>query len=51
MTLAVFAVLPLCLVLLAIIGFALFWVDRLGVRFGLRDHRHWLTAKSGGVGK
>ena len=30
------------LVLLGIMGFALFWVIRLGVRFGLRDHQRWL---------
>ena len=29
------------LVVLAVIAFALFWVVRLGVRYGLRDHDRW----------
>ncbi|WEO76394.1 hypothetical protein BJQ94_13600 [Cryobacterium sp. SO2] len=29
-----------------LVAFALFWVIRLGVRFGLRDHATWLQART-----
>jgi hypothetical protein len=28
------------------VAFALFWVVRLGVRFGLRDHETWRESRS-----
>jgi hypothetical protein len=34
----------LYLVTVALAAFALFWVIRLGVRFGLRDHAKWREA-------
>jgi hypothetical protein len=33
------------LVVVAIGAFALFWIIRLGVRFGLRDHARWVDAR------
>ena len=32
------------LVIAVLVAFALFWVIRLGVRFGMRDHTKWITA-------
>ena len=34
------------LLILVAVAFALFWVVRLGVRFGLRDHDKWREARS-----
>jgi len=36
------------LLVVALAAFALFWVIRLGVRFGLRDHARWRDAGSSG---
>lgn len=35
----------LYLLILAVVAFALFWVVRLGVRFGLRDHDRWRESR------
>jgi hypothetical protein len=32
------------IVAFSVVAFALFWVVRLGVRFGLRDHQSWVEA-------
>lgn len=32
------------LLIVALVAFALFWVIRLGVRFGMRDHDKWIKA-------
>ena len=32
------------LLMFALAAFALFWVIRLGVRFGMRDHSKWINA-------
>jgi hypothetical protein len=48
---SVLPVIVIYLVLLGIMGFALFWVVRLGVRFGLRDHQRWLNLTGGGPGR
>ena len=34
------------LLVVAVAAFALFWVIRLGVRLGLRDHAQWVQAAS-----
>ncbi|MGO4785771.1 hypothetical protein [Cryobacterium sp. W22_MBD10_FK3] len=34
------------LLVVALAAFALFWVIRLGVRFGLRDHATWLKTET-----
>jgi hypothetical protein len=34
------------LLILAAVAFALFWVVRLGVRFGLRDHDRWRESRT-----
>lgn len=36
----------LYLLILAVVAFALFWVVRLGVRFGLRDHDRWRKSRT-----
>jgi len=34
----------LYLLVVAVIAFALFWIIRLGVRLGMRDHAKWMQA-------
>lgn len=34
------------LLFVALVAFALFWVIRLGVRFGMRDHTKWIKAET-----
>jgi hypothetical protein len=41
----------LYLVVVALAAFSLFWVIRLGVRFGLRDHAKWREAGTPGSPK
>lgn len=41
-----FVSIAISLVFVAVIAFALFWVVRLGVRFGLRDHDRWRESRS-----
>jgi hypothetical protein len=43
LTLISLVVIPVYLLVAALIAFLLYWVVRLGVRGGLRDHHKWVT--------
>ncbi|WP_382304474.1 hypothetical protein [Herbiconiux sp. UC225_62] len=43
LTLITLVIIPVYLLGAALIAFLLYWVVRLGVRGGLRDHHKWVT--------